>query len=323
MDQGIEHRPQSTPNPAKSRQKHRRTKRVGSGDRSFSLDSTGDSTRSLLSVLSHSSVDSISSGSISDDEETKDSDRQLEDTQTHDSEGEGNEHHLSAWEEWLIRKEQEDRVNVKKQLRDEERKKQEEEEKRREKEKLHSKAKEKYTEWVEEKNMREQMRMKSRARKEQIQIKLKEEEKRKIEEKSKENFDDWIEKKKEQEQARKEKEKQMKLKEEEEKKNKQAKAEEKYNEWKNQTRNRPKPQKSSFGYTSGILTGYYDAGAYPIPSFYNPMPWQPIAVPKPKATKKNCGRGKSKPKRVSEPSPPLLFKARAHEDNLTIWGRPR
>jgi len=38
-------------------------------------------------------------------------------------------------------------------------------------------------------------------------------------------------------------------------------------------------------FLSRIVTdvlGYYDANAYPAPSFYNPVPWHPIEIPQQK-----------------------------------------
>ncbi|XP_070532066.1 coiled-coil domain-containing protein 34-like [Ptychodera flava] len=329
MDEQLDGRPHSTPSPSKTKRRSSERRPRGKSaeteerksPRSYSLDSTGESTKSLLSVLSHSSVESISSGSLTDDEADKASDRTFDNDEKSEGTGSTHDELLSPWQLWLIRKEKEERIRIRKQLREEERKRQEEEEKKKAKEELLARADEKFREWSEEKDVQQRIRSRNQMRKEKLKKQLKEEEKCKIEEKSKEKFEEWINKKKEQEKERKQKEKEEEARKEQEKEEKKKKAEGKYKEWKEKAASRPKPQKSSFGYTGGTLTGYYDSAAYPIPNYYNPVPWQPIAVPKTKPAKVKKGR-----KKKDEPvivSPPMLFKARSQKENLTIWGRPR
>ena len=50
-----------------------------------------------------------------------------------------------------------------------------------------------------------------------------------------------------------------------------------------------------------VFSGYHDSGAYPVPAFYNPMPWQPIHIPRPASEKKRKPRGKPKPKYAWNP----------------------
>ncbi|XP_077865128.1 uncharacterized protein LOC102804282 [Saccoglossus kowalevskii] len=233
---------------------------------------------------------------------------------------------LSPWEQWLVSKEKEDRLKVKKAMKIEEEKQRQEEEKKKEKEELLKKASGKYKEWSEQKTIQQKVRTKNELRKKRIEEEMQKEEKRKIEEKATEKFQEWTEKKKEAEKERKRKEKEKQAKKEEEEKERRLKAEEKYNEWKDQAKNRPKPQRSSFGYTMGTLTGYYDAGAYPIPSYYNPVPWQPTEVPKSKSSRVKTSRkprsAKSKKNSVvSEPQSQVKYKTKALQDNLTIWGK--
>lgn len=71
-------------------------------------------------------------------------------------------------------------------------------------------------------------------------------------------------------------------------------AEEKFKEWCKKAQKRPKSVPNSFGYMSGKLTGYHDTNAYPVPTFYNPIPWHPIQVPKSKSEK---NRARMKPKK--------------------------
>jgi coiled-coil domain-containing protein 34 len=43
-----------------------------------------------------------------------------------------------------------------------------------------------------------------------------------------------------------------------------------------------------------LFTGYHDTNAYPVPSFYNPLPWQPIPIPKQKQERKTRTKTKSR-----------------------------
>lgn len=43
-----------------------------------------------------------------------------------------------------------------------------------------------------------------------------------------------------------------------------------------------------------LSTGYHDTGAYPAPTFYNPIPWHPIPIPKTQKTERPKSRTRSK-----------------------------
>ena len=77
--------------------------------------------------------------------------------------------------------------------------------------------------------------------------------------------------------------------------------EEAYGKWMAQVKERPRPVYNSFGYTGGMLTGYYEWGSYPAPSYCNPIPWMPPKI------KRNSDRIKGKAE-LQPLSPPLLFR---------------
>ncbi len=41
-----------------------------------------------------------------------------------------------------------------------------------------------------------------------------------------------------------------------------------------------------------VASGYHDTAAYPMPSFINPNPWQPVTIPKPQPQKKRSKSAK-------------------------------
>ena len=333
---------------------------------SFSVDSLGDSTRSLLSPLYRSSPEpELSEGPLdetSDEEEKKEkgfdglderkvrersksdgsSSRHLKGSRSYDTtfcnddskissrrsealksdrssrahssrrslsawdsrryeEDEDTTKSLSPWEEWLMRKTVQDREKAKAKKLQKKKEREVSQKQKREEEEKARKATEVREAWVSEKNKiemgkrrkeREDMAMKRREKEEEQQL---------TELKSKENFIKWRHEKqeklreasiREEENARMSKETEI----ERRLKNEQA-----FDEWLEKVRSRPKPVHGSFGYISGKLTGFYEWGSYPAPSYINPVPWVPPKL------HKNRDRRKLKAQ-PQPPSPPLLFK---------------
>ncbi|CAG5134388.1 unnamed protein product [Candidula unifasciata] len=265
-----------------------------------SLESHG-STASLTSLLDHNSYNSASD--FEEDESSKIFDTTFSFTETrkrHYPEGKadrGNmsprlrkalssDSSLSAWELWLIDKakselerKRAERLKRKQEQATKEKLEQEKRSRMLKGESLRSS-------WLQTKN--EEMRLQKKLEKLRI-----EEEKRKKEEieaqakrKAAEKFDNWQKLKKEEE-----KERRRKIKEENKKKQqleiqRKLAAEEKFQEWLKMAQSRPKTSPNSFGYLSGEVKAYYDQSACPEPSFYNPIPWQPISVPSKKSEEK-------------------------------------
>ncbi|XP_064648066.1 coiled-coil domain-containing protein 34-like [Lineus longissimus] len=313
--------------------------------RAYSPESTGDETRSLISVLDHDSIDDLLDLDLDEkkllktpeienkgEELAKDNDQRdgknkkeienedrrnnSDDSGSHNSrecqENEENKRNISygtdtyesfsseksalmsPWEKWLVQKAKEDRRKQREKQAAIKKKKEEEEEKMRIEEGKLRKAAEQRKEWEGKKNMEERIKKKLEKQKEKTEQEVKEEEKRHVEEKAKQKYNEWMEEKRKREREQKRKEEEKKRKEEQQKKDRQEKCDRVFDEWCEKARERPKSVPSSFGYTSGKLTGYYDRAAYPAPGFYNPIPWHHPPVPRVKSEKKKPVRPKNK-----------------------------
>ncbi|XP_046569260.1 LOW QUALITY PROTEIN: coiled-coil domain-containing protein 34-like [Haliotis rubra] len=274
--------------------------------RRHSLGSTG-STASLVSVLDHDSYMSVPSDSELEAPKVQLSKRSprktkganevtvrktaVEDGRKKSSDS--MENGLSPWEVWLITKTQEERKLRQQEIQRKKQEKLKKTEEAKEKEKKQNKTEGVLKEWIERKKNEEMLRrgmekLKTRSEKQQ-----KEKTQINIQQKAAENFVLWKKQKSEEEREKKKSDKLKKLQEEEEKRQKADKAEKRYKEWCKNADRRPKSAPNSFGYMEGKLKGYHDTAAYPTPSFYNPLPWQPIHIPRVKNEKPK----KSKPKK--------------------------
>lgn len=208
---------------------------------------------------------------------------------------------LSPWETWLVQKTAEDREKTKRKRLQEKKEREEGEKEKHKREALLKQASEKYEEWLENKKKVIVDEKRKKQLQEQSEQEKKENENRLILEKAAVKYNNWLEEKKagEKEKRRKEKEDaRMKKDREVERK---LQNEEAYSKWIEEIRERPKPVYNSFGYTGGMLTGYYEWGSYPAPSYCNPIPWVPPKV------KRNNERRKGKME-MQPASPPLLFR---------------
>ena len=225
---------------------------------------------------------------------TSESCHDKETKQTKDSE-------LSPWEKWLVMKTLEDREKHRRDIVRQQREKEKIQEVRREKEKTDRRAEEERKRWVEQKNRMERERRRALIQQKQLQLEMKEQSQRDIEEKSKQKYEEWLTKKR----AETAEKRQLKEQNERERKEREVerrmRSEEEYEKWQKQLRSRPRSVYNSFGYTGGMLTGYYEWGSYPAPSYVNPIPWVHSGPKKSKGER----RGK---KAMQPPSPPLLFR---------------
>ncbi|XP_068710735.1 coiled-coil domain-containing protein 34-like [Montipora foliosa] len=208
---------------------------------------------------------------------------------------------LSPWESWLVKKSAEDREkNRQKRLQNRKEKQERENEQRKRSEEL-KKASEEVAKWMENKRKT----VSEERRKKQLREQLEEEKKlnsnRLILEKATVVYNNWLESKKEQEKKEKRKgEEEARIRKEKDVERK-MNSEEAYSRWIAKAKERPKPVYNSFGYTGGMLTGYYEWGSYPAPSYFNPIPWVPPKV------KRNSDRRKGRME-IQPASPPLLFR---------------
>lgn len=208
---------------------------------------------------------------------------------------------LSPWETWLIKKAAEDREKTKAKRLEKKKTHEEKEKQEREREELLRVASDKYVEWLEIKNksITEERRIKHRE--ERLEQEKKENMNRITQEKAAIKFNNWL-------QEKKTKQYEKKLKEEEDARMKKDQEvtrkmnnEEAYSKWIATAKEKAKPVHNSFGYTGGMLTGYYEWGSYPAPSYCNPIPWVPPKI------KRDSNRWKGKVEMLPA-SPPLLFR---------------
>lgn len=190
---------------------------------------------------------------------------------------------LSAWEQWLLNKAKEERINSEKKAEEERLL----EEKKRHQEKEHEEKiaviEEKIQEWLKIKRDQKKQEQLLKLSEEQEATKREQEKQREIEQKAQQKYKEWLQKKN-QEKAEQEKKQQEKaaLKEEQERERRQ-KAEEKFRQWLKQanTKNTASPK-------SPCSSPY--GKSYPSPSFYNPIPWKPIHTPPPETINKTADR---------------------------------
>ncbi|BFZ01570.1 hypothetical protein BsWGS_04609 [Bradybaena similaris] len=186
---------------------------------------------------------------------------------------------LSAWELWIIDKAKSEhkRTQIERL-----RKKQEQankEKREQEKRARLMKAESLRKSWLQKKNEEVCIQKKMEKLRLEEENRKKEEIKALAKKKAAEKFENWQKLKSEEEKARR-----KRIKEESNEKKqleiqRKLAAEEKFKQWLKMTQNRPKTAPNSFGYLSGEMKAYYDHSACPEPSFYNPIPWQPISVP--------------------------------------------
>lgn len=208
---------------------------------------------------------------------------------------------LSPWETWLVKKTAEDREKMKAKRLEKKKTREEIAKKEREREELLRDASEKYAKWLESKNksITEERKIKHMA--EQLEREKKENMNRMTEEKAAIKFNNWLQEKKTKENEKKRKEEEFARIRKDQEVTRKMNNEEAYSQWIAEVKERPTPVYNSFGYTGGMLTGYYEWGSYPAPSYCNPIPWMPPKI------KRNSNRRKGKVE-MQPASPPLLFR---------------
>lgn len=208
---------------------------------------------------------------------------------------------LSPWETWLVKKTAEDREKLKEKRLEKKKAREKTEKEKRERAELSKVASEKYNEWLEgkKKSIAEERRIKQQQ--EELEKEKKENLSRSTQEKAAVKYNNWLEEKKTQENEKKRKEEEEARVKKDKEVTRKLNNEEAYGKWIAEVKERPRPVYNSFGYTGGMLTGYYDWGSYPAPSYCNPIPWMPPKI------KRNSDRIKGKGE-LQPLSPPLLFR---------------
>ncbi|XP_061466588.1 coiled-coil domain-containing protein 34 isoform X2 [Rhineura floridana] len=195
------------------------------------------------------------------------------------------EENLSPWEEWFLCKEKELRARLQAQAMEEMKQEMEKRKEREERERKRLIAEEKHKEWVQKKNEEERREREHKLSKEMAEKAAKELARTQSKEKAREMYQEWLKKKKMEEVQKKKEEKEKERQQEAELQEKKEKSERMFKEWLQNSRTKPRPASAGCVYADGKVMGYPDGNAYPVPAFYNPIPWKPIHVPPPKEEK--------------------------------------
>ncbi|XP_005995125.1 coiled-coil domain-containing protein 34 isoform X2 [Latimeria chalumnae] len=296
--------------------------------KSCDLNSTGDSTYSLLSPIYHESFES---------EEEENEAPSKQETSAQDSKLQSSTElsavkpkkkkevlpltdiQLTPWEKWLINKVKEERMQKRNKTLEEMRLQPERLKQQQEEERKKMLADEKVKDWIQKKTEEEKIVKEQKLNKKLEEKANQEHENRLLEEKAREKYEDWLNKKKKEEQLKKQKEKEEEEKRAAELRERKENAEKTFQEWLRNANAKPNPVLHSCGYANGKRTGYYDGSSYPTPSFYNPIPWKPIHIPPPEDTaRKNTlkkKKNRSTFRQFYRPSTAVLSKPK---DNLGI-----
>ncbi|KAM8940572.1 coiled-coil domain-containing protein 34 [Pelodytes ibericus] len=319
---------QSTERSSESRRSYSTPQRQVTRDSTEKSASPGDSTYSLLSPIYHDSFEISGDDHILDPETLADRmkneefrSQDCQDSGRHSKESSEQDLNLTPWEAWLLCKEKQGRIEMEKRISEESRKEEEKLKIQQKKEMKKLRAEEQHKEWVRRKQEQEIKEKEQILLEVQRQKEFEEQRKIAIREKSREKYREWLMKKKEEKQEVKRKEKEEEEKRLAEQREKKAKADKMFADWLEQSKTRPRPTSSSYGYVNGKLTGYYDGSSYPAPGFYNPIPWKPIPVPPPpKEAAKNPSRKKKKRPLSSQPYRSNLGPLYKPKDNLHVGG---
>ncbi|XP_042334580.1 coiled-coil domain-containing protein 34 isoform X2 [Sceloporus undulatus] len=198
------------------------------------------------------------------------------------------ENTLSPWEEWFLCKERKLRARLHAQAMAAMRQEMEKMKEKQERERKKVIAAQKHREWVQKKNEEVKRERKERERKiskEMAEKAAKELEKAQSKDKAREVYQEWLKKKKKEEVQKKKEEKEKERQQEAELQEKKEKSEKMFKEWLQNSRNKGRPASAVYSYTSVKSTGIPDGSVYPVPTFYNPIPWKPSHVPTPKEEK--------------------------------------
>ncbi|XP_060770685.1 coiled-coil domain-containing protein 34 [Neoarius graeffei] len=282
--------------------------------RSRSVESTGDSTYSLLSPIYHDSFE------LSED----DKEEALKQFQSHDpslTEHEGvlpispsrNESlhgedtstgklNLSAWEQWLVSKAKEERIKMHQKSLQQQALKEKKEREETEQQRKKAVSECKIQEWLQMK--REQEKQEKLCRESQKTNKMLQEEQKRLEmeKKAQEKYSAWVHKKKHEEKERKLKEQEEIARRENEERERKERADEKFKEWLQSIKDKERHKRQS----SACSISGYDNLNYPAPSFVNPIPWKPIHIPQHDRTAKKNSTHRKQPGPPKYHSTPCL-----------------
>ncbi|XP_066525596.1 coiled-coil domain-containing protein 34 isoform X2 [Hoplias malabaricus] len=274
--------------------------------RSKSVESSGDSTYSLLSPIYH---DSFEFSDIDNEEAQK----ELQPADSHslvvhedvssvspsrneslNAHGSSAKLNLSAWEQWVVSKAKEERIKMQQKALEQQVLKEQNEQKERDQQRKKAANESKIQEWLQMK--KEQEKQEKLCKESQKNIEMLNEEKKRleIERKAQEKYKGWLRKKKQEEMDKKLKEKEEKNRREMAEIERKKKAEETFKQWLDSIKDRDRHKCG------------YDNLNYPSPTFVNPIPWKPIHVPQQNRTPRKGPTRRKNPSLPKYQSTPCL-----------------
>lgn len=267
------------------------------------MESTGDSTYSLLSPIYHDSFDfsdeaeeeapkcsqSADNSFLTVNETTLSASPSRNVTESLLAINTSGKLNLSAWEQWIVSKAKEERNKMHQKALEQqalkEKKAQEEEKIQRKKAVTESKI----HEWLQMKKHQEKEEKLCKETQKTKEMLYEEKKRLEIERKAQVKYKQWLQKKKIEEMERKLKEQEDTSRRERDERERKEMAEEKFKEWLKNIKDKDRLKHQS----SACSAGGYDHLNYPLPTFVNPIPWKPIHVPQQNTTpRKNPARRK-------------------------------
>ncbi|ESO99699.1 hypothetical protein LOTGIDRAFT_238740 [Lottia gigantea] len=197
---------------------------------------------------------------------------------------------LSPWEKWLLIKTREERIKHKLEMRTKNLKEEEKMNEERKKREKQMKAEEEIKRWKKFKNERERAQKRLDKRLKEAEEDCKHKKESEIHEKAEKKYEEWLKTKAVEDRKKKKEEILKKKKEKEEENKRRMKAEEKFKEWCKDVKKRPKSAQNT-GHS--YLNDDNEINSYPEPAFCNPIPWQPIKIPRQKSDTKKSSNKKS------------------------------
>ncbi|KAL7858071.1 hypothetical protein AOLI_G00181730 [Acnodon oligacanthus] len=285
--------------------------------RSKSVESTGDSTYSLLSPIYHDSFDF----SDEDNEEAPKQYQPADNSLTVHEDGLSvsptrNETleslraqdastgtlNLSAWEQWVVSKAKEERMKMQQKALEQEALKEKKAKEETEQQRKKAVSECKIQEWLQMKKEQEKQEKLCRESQKTKKMLYEEQKRLEIERKAQENYKEWLGQKKQEEMVRKLKEQEEIARREKEERERQERAEEKFKEWLKNIKDKDRHKRLS----SACPAGGYDNLNYPSPTFVNPIPWKPIHIPQQNRTPRKNSAQKKQPGLPKYHSTPCL-----------------
>ncbi|KAF6031102.1 hypothetical protein EB796_010578 [Bugula neritina] len=205
------------------------------------------------------------------------------------------EQEIGPWEKWMIKKSESLHKLAQQKVKLQRIKRQQEKQQELERQAKLEKAERIRQDWLQKKDEEQTRSERKQKMKENRMLREQNQKKKEIEEKSEKRYNDWLEQKRKTAALAMALEKEQQKLKELELKEKKEKSDEAFQAWLKKVGPRMKTVPHSYAKCDGAVTGYYDSAASPNPSYFNPIPWQPVALPAPNPRPKVKSKAKRRP----------------------------